>query len=682
MDRRLSWLGLGVLLCVIGCGNGDDDGGAAPTATAVVATATATPTATATSPAATATATARPPTATATVTATATTTFTASPTATNTPIPDSAEALFSIDAADTDNPFPSDRLLDQNGFVEMTGAQLSVILPADAKYDKARTYFDMVAGQLGALRGFSTFAPIRVRFDRAVTVAANENPAGILVLRFDDPSVAAPIRVAAVTPDIAADYALEIQPLVPLEPKTRYVYVVTTAVRDTAGQPVHASSELAAELRGDVELSAWRAALDPILAALQEERGIGIDDIAAIDYFTTEATTDDLLAIRDLFLDGTLPAADPVFEDSPIPGLVTGVFPEGTPEFTALIGATSGTVAAVAVGSFPSYDFRSGPQSGFDPERVSGAVTPSINNLDFYMTIPKAPAPAGGYPITIFGHGLGQSGRDALTAATLFAGEVPSIVIGISAVEHGLRGNVLDFFNLENGFATREHFRQTIADMMQLVRMIEHTDVPPFDLVDKSDIRYFGISLGGIMGALLMPFEPDIPIAMLSVPGGGLPAIIRSNAISGIILPLLSTASGVPGSDPFFPVLLHRFIQTSQWIIDAGDPINAAAYLIDPDRRLPGVAAKTVLVHEGIFDNVVPNMTTDDLARAIGLLDLKASRGCSNPNGCSGIWRYVMGDYGGGEGHLVTFFVPEARAQAIHFFDTAGHEVLDASPLP
>jgi hypothetical protein len=152
--------------------------------------------------------------------------------------------------------------------------------------------------------------------------------------------------------------------------------------------------------------------------------------------------------------------------------------------------------------------------------------------------------------------------------------------------------------------------------------------------------------------------------------------------IGDLLQPRLADATGVPRDDPFFPVLLHNFINTSQWALDAGDPVNVAPFLIDPDRRLPDVPVKRVLVHEGIVDTVVPNETTENLARAADLPDVRATDGCQDDNGCSGIWRFVMADYGLGDvnGHLVTFVLPQAQAQAKAYLESDGTEIIAADP--
>ena len=299
--------------------------------------------------------------------------------------------------------------------------------------------------------------------------------------------------------------------------------------------------------------SAWSASLVPALDHLRDELGVSVDEIALIDTFTTQPTTDDLVAIVERLTSGALPRGRTAVRrlaDRPTWSPVSS--PRGHPSSRSTWADRRRRVAAIAVGSFASYDFRYGPQRGFDPAKISGAVTPSTNDLDFYLTIPKVRDRAAGYPITVYGHGLTLNGTSAFAAAGEL-GPDGGMVIGISALEHGRRGNFLEFFNFIDGFATREHFRQTVADMLQLVRMIRSTSVPPFDQVDTSRIRYYGLSLGGIMGSIFMGHEPDVAVGMLSVPGGGLPAIIRSDLIGELLQPLLAQATGVPQDDPFYP---------------------------------------------------------------------------------------------------------------------------------
>src|SRR5262249_42291036 len=151
-------------------------------------------------------------------------------------------------------------------------------------------------------------------------------------------------------------------------------------------------------------------------------------------------------------------------------------------------------IAKVAIGSFAAYDFRAGPDGPFDPGKISGFELPRQRDVDFYMTIPKAPPPANGYPIVIYGHGLYGSGRDVVNVAPAI-GDAPMMAIAISTVHAGTRGEPATFFAFDSVTATREYLRQTVADLLQLKRMIvtaQLAKTPPFDQVDPEHVLYFG----------------------------------------------------------------------------------------------------------------------------------------------------------------------------------------------
>ncbi len=591
--------------------------------------------------------------------------------------------LFSGDPLDPSNPFPSDRLLDGTGHVRVPPEIIEKVLPDEPRFATARNYFRAAATELQSLTGFSIFAPIRVVVDGAVNIDRSIDPRGVFLLRQDDPSQQVPVRVEGVTPEVSGDYAIEIGPMVPLAPKRRYVYAVTNDVRDAEGNPLRAPTLLTSLLcnPSQVPTDSWLASLQPALTFLKEEHGVACEDIVMIDVFTTQPTTDDLIAIRDLFDNGVLPYADPVIENSPVPNLEAGIFEEGTPQFEALVGSpTSDVIRAVAVGSFPSYEFR-GAGRVFDADRIAGTEVPPIVNLDFYVAFPKAPPPPGGYPLMVYGHGLSRSGADAITTANSFA-DLPMVWAGISAVSHGRRGNFLSFFNLANVLATRDNFRQTIADFMQFQRMIRHTDHPLFEDINRDRIEYYGVSLGGIMGSLFMGYESDIRVGVLNVPGAGLPNILAgSDFIGELINPLIALQLGIGIDDPLFPRIQHVFLQLAQWTLDPGDPISTAPYLLGPE-TLPGVPPKTLLMQMGITDSIVPNNTSEDLARAMRIPDVKKTKGCDDENGCSGLWRFVMTDYDQPSdcGHLISFVVEESHRQALNFLFTNGTEIEDASP--
>ena len=134
--------------------------------------------------------------------------------------------------------------------------------------------------------------------------------------------------------------------------------------------PVQPSADFTALLAGArPELQPLRTRLDPVLEYLANH-GVDTDSLALVELFTTQAIADDLLAIRDRLDSGAIVSgAAAVFDNSPIPGLTTGIFAEGTTPFQEPGQAsTSPNIAAVAIGTFDSYDFRSGPDGPFDPD--------------------------------------------------------------------------------------------------------------------------------------------------------------------------------------------------------------------------------------------------------------------------------------------------------------------------
>ena len=708
MRRVGTWVAASVLLVgLAGCGDNDitDEPAGVPSATAAVATATATAVSTATgvsSP----TATAEPshtigtaPTATATSipsatatdgippTPTATATITATPPATATLVPADPIALFNFDVGDPNNPFPSDRLLDDTGHVALPVAYLTDGVPEGRKFDAARSYGVRTAQQLRALDGFGTFTPIRIRFNRPMVVPPGLNPSAILLLEYDELAARpVPFSATAYQPDLS----IEVQPILPLKPKTTYAVVVTTDIVDIDGKRVQPSPDFARLLAGSdltPALAAWRERLEPVIDHVRRTFGVGTARLALVDLFTTQSITDDLVAIQQRLTTGELVPGAPCFDNCVIRGsaVETGIFPEGTQRYREIIGSfSSPNVAAVAVGVFESYDFRARANGPFDERYVYGPDIPGTNQLEFYLTIPKAARPPEGYPIAVFGHGLGGAGSDVGQVGRLDA-DLPVMGIGISALQHGRRGSLVNFFVLSTIDTTRENFRQTTADFMQLTRMVQNAQaagMAPFDQVDPSRLLYLGGSLGGIIGTLYMAVEPDVHVGLLSVPGGGLLNIIDSIDIGALLKPLVSLQVALSTDDAFFPQFLHRFRQTAQWGIERADPINYAPYMIVPGTQLPGVPPKRILMHEGIVDSTVPNRTTDDLALAMRLPDLNASFGCTSPAGCSGIWRFVMTDYGKFilDGHGVTLSVPQATQQAFDYLTSFGTVVNDATP--
>src|SRR5262249_34398265 len=83
----------------------------------------------------------------------------------------------------------------------------------------------------------------------------------------------------------------------------------------------------------------------------------------------------------------------------------------------------------------------------------------------------------------------------------------------------------LGFFQAFHNFlGGRDNFRQTYADLLSLVRLIQgHSiDAGLGTTLNDAEIFYMGHSLGGLMGSGFTPIEPDLKAIVLNATGGGL----------------------------------------------------------------------------------------------------------------------------------------------------------------
>lgn len=90
--------------------------------------------------------------------------------------------------------------------------------------------------------------------------------------------------------------------------------------------------------------------------------------------------------------------------------------------------------------------------------------------------------------------------------------------------------------------ANRDGLRQTVVDLIQLVRVIEvgmDVDGDGASDLDPSRIYYFGTSLGGIYGTIFLAVEPNAQAGVLNVPGGPWIELLRLNPFAR---PFLGTA--------------------------------------------------------------------------------------------------------------------------------------------
>jgi len=278
------------------------------------------------------------------------------------------------------------------------------------------------------------------------------------------------------------------------------------------------------------------------------------------------------------------------------------------------------------------------------------------------VILPTAPMPASGYPVVIVQHGLGSFRGYAFSLANTFCKNGWAVVAidsypfgsrapepqyrvdtstdyesapgakykgpdGISDLVNNGRNGAFDMFGgLKNLGAFRDQLRQAALDTTQLVRMLRSnpdlsplktgTSVPKFD-ADR--IGYIGDSLGGIEGAMAATIEPNVRNWFLNVAGGGMIQELATHGPS-IGFSLSAAASlyfGFTG-DTFDEG--HPLVVLGQSLVDAGDPLTFAKFLIQQPQKVAGITMtpRNVLQTEVIYDELVSNESDEALARAAG----------------------------------------------------------------
>jgi hypothetical protein len=241
-------------------------------------------------------------------------------------------------------------------------------------------------------------------------------------------------------------------------------------------------------------------------------------------------------------------------------------------------------------------------------------------DTDLLVHVPEAvaDAPAGTVPVVVFGHGIfGRPGLylasedhpdvlDLYEACGCIAVGVPWT--GLSRDDLGLAtGAGTDFTTLPRIPAGLVQAQVAVRTLVEALRDGAILDDPVFRGRDgqrlaSTDVDYYGISLGGIEGAVLLAAGAPIDEAVLHVPGA-LWGTMLERSSNFAPLETLYVASV---TDPF-----HRQVHYA-WSQLHWDPV-------DPLSWAPALGGDRVLLQEALHDEQVPNLTTRALARSAGL---------------------------------------------------------------
>jgi hypothetical protein len=321
------------------------------------------------------------------------------------------------------------------------------------------------------------------------------------------------------------------------------------------------------------------------------------------------------------------------------------------------------------------------------------------------LFLPAGRAPASGWPVALFGHASGPTSDkhdDPLrVAASNAAHGVATVAINIAGFGFGSRstltvnqsaaapltftagGRSIDqngdnlIGSSEGQFAMApraiigetDALRQTAADLMQLVRVIQvgmDVDGNGSADLDPSRISYSGLSFGASLGMLFFAVEPGVRAGAFNVPSGSrveafrlgarrfalgellaarTPSLINSPGITAIDemnvagphyqenLPL---RDGLPlavrladGTTQVIqsPVVntvtgameIQKVFDWREWVSQTGNPVAFAPHL--RKNPLPGVPVRLVLFQFATGDQIAPNPTNAAILRAGDLSD-------------------------------------------------------------
>ena len=209
----------------------------------------------------------------------------------------------------------------------------------------------------------------------------------------------------------------------------------------------------------------------------------------------------------------------------------------------------------------------------------------------------------------------------ATSASSLLAGGSSCFVViagdFIGLTNRELQLVVLAVNDLNRGSQLSEKLAQSVIDFISLEHAVRNVMAksPMFALngsaiIDPAKTFYVGGSLGGIMGNTFMAYDPNLTKAVLAVPGGVWSMLFeRSTAW----LPLGGAAIGAYEDPSAYPMI----VAILGMAMEPYDPITTAAHVIK--NPMPGTPLKRIIMWEAIGDCLVGNMTTEMVAREMGI---------------------------------------------------------------
>jgi hypothetical protein len=535
---------------------------------------------------------------------------------------------------------------------------------------------------LNTLDGFSENPRLMVCFSGPVDPATLQR--GILVLPIawghkSPPTADGAISINQVLYDPTSHCAYAKPDQVLAQDRT-YLLVATNEITDTYGNPVAAAPQFTQCLRGH---SGYCSSLVSAVSAVHLNHSTQITGAAAFTTMTATSWARAVHAIANIAPAFVTPAGrTSTFNLSDISSLTWNTAQSAPPSSQPIPLNVLNGVGKIAFGLFTSLNFLD-PTTGtitFGPSNEPIGSLPELLSVSFHVLLPATPPPPDGYPVVLWGHGLGdnQFGASTYIASTLAKNGLAVLTIEVTGQGFGAGSTVT--VNTKSGssyteatpgrgvllpgnstigptdgciivgtpIGTRDCNLQTVVDLSAIVHAIRTSAVQSALEVqlDPNRIYYAGQSEGAIFGTLFNAVEPNVRAVVLSV-GGGTSVDIARTSLSGRPLALAYAqaygllnvpALGAP-PQPYFndamndnyvfrdqPALVNEVpgavavqagFESADWLQMLGDPLSFASHL--QSQPLTGVTAKPVLFLFSKGDIEVPNPANSALIRAAGI---------------------------------------------------------------
>lgn len=413
---------------------------------------------------------------------------------------------------------------------------------------------------------------------------------------------------------------LVVHPLyqLPLRVRTTYAAVVTTQVLGADGELLQAPSvvrDLAQTLADETEASDTTESFRPLYDAFQDLE-MDLSTVLVATVFTTADPINELFAIREW-----------MHAELPVPTVENLSLVEERERFD------------VYEGTFPFEEFFSGTA----PYRMfgDGQITVDENgqptsrqpvDLLFALSVPHGEMPEGGWPLVLYGHGLGEDYRGFIRVAAGPMADRGVAVIGLNPPLQGDRNpttqedrDLIVSLSVSNIVAGREILRQAVCDEIQVVRLVQGGFEIPSNIAatgetigfDDTNMAFLGHSEGAQVGSLFAAVEPAVGVVVFSEGGGGATVTMLELELPEFnVADLVGQALGVDPSIETFDYdhpLINVIIQPA---VDCADPLHIAREIFQEPRT--GTAHGMVMT-EGFHDPLTPPPCIEALASAAGL---------------------------------------------------------------